>query len=33
MKREGVLRERRVNKITDGYDDLVVYSIAKADFE
>ena len=33
MKKDGVLRERRVNKIIDGYDDLVVYSITKADFE
>lgn len=33
MKKDGVLRERRVNKLMDGYDDLVIYSITKADFE
>ena len=33
MKKDGVLRERRVNKLIDGYDDLVIYSITKADFE
>lgn len=33
MKKDGVLRERRVNKLIDGYDDLVIYSITEADFE
>ena len=33
MKKDGVLRERRVNKIISGYDDLVVYSITKSDIE
>ncbi len=32
MKKDGVLRERRVNKLMDGYDDLVIYSITKDDF-
>ena len=31
MKKDGVLRERRKNKIINGYDDLVVYSIVKED--
>lgn len=29
MKKDGILRERRINKIKDGFDDLVVYSIVK----
>lgn len=33
MKKDGVLRERRVNKLIDGYDNLVIYSVTKADFE
>lgn len=32
MKKDGVLRQRRKNKIVDGYDDIVVYSIMKEDF-
>lgn len=31
MKKEAVLRERRINKIKEGYDDLVIYSIIKED--
>ena len=31
MKKDGVLRERRITKIKDGYDDLVIYSITKND--
>lgn len=31
MKKDGVLRERRFNKIKDGFDDLVVYSIIKSE--
>ena len=31
MKKDGVLRERRINKIVSGYDDLVIYSIVKED--
>ena len=27
MKKDGILRERRKNKLIDGYDDLVIYSI------
>lgn len=33
MKKEGILRERRVNKIKNGYDDLVIYSITKLDLQ
>lgn len=29
MKKDGILRERRKNKLIDGYDDLVIYSITK----
>ena len=31
MKKDGILRERRKNKLIDGYDDLVIYSITKSD--
>lgn len=31
MKKDGILRERRINKIKEGFDDLVVYSITKTD--
>lgn len=31
MKKDGVLRERRKNKVVEGYDDLVIYSITKND--
>lgn len=31
MKKDGILRERRINKIKEGYDDLIVYSIIKSD--
>ena len=30
MKKDGILRERRVTKIKNGYDDLVIYSITKS---
>ena len=33
MKKDGILRERRVNKIIDGYDDLVIYSMIKEDLQ
>lgn len=33
MKKDGILRERRVNKIKNGYDDLVIYSITKSDLQ
>lgn len=29
MKKDDILRERRKNKLIDGYDDLVIYSITK----
>lgn len=29
MKKDGILRKRRVNKLIEGYDDLVVYSILR----
>ena len=31
MKKDAILRERRVNKIKDGYDDLVIYSMTQND--
>lgn len=32
MKKDGILRSRRKNKLIDGYDDIVVYSIMREDF-
>jgi len=31
MKKDGILRQRRISKINNGYDDLVIYSITKSD--
>lgn len=33
MKKDGILRERRINKIVKGYDDLVIYSLTKEDLK